>query len=169
MPDIAGAALKYDGAGYVFGGVPSHGIGSWDCSSFANWSIGNDCKMAIPGYPAGSYHGQNHGPVVLDWATWTGATTIHGSPERGDICVWAGLGAAGHMGIALDATTMISALNHIKGTLKTPIQGFGPRGVAVIFRRISGNSSAGLSLPTGCVPGAKTAATVAMLIGRARC
>lgn len=149
MPDIAGDALRYQGAGYVYGGVPADGIGNWDCSSFVNWVVGNDCGMAIPGFVAGSYHGQNHGPVVLDWATWTGASTVQ-SASRGSLCVWAGVGASGHIGIAISSNQMISALNHEQGTVVTPIQGYGPAGVALIYRNLSGNTGSGISLPTGC-------------------
>lgn len=151
MPDIASDALRYRGAGYVFGGVPDHGIGQWDCSSFVNWVVGNDLSMAIPGYSAGTYHGQAHGPVVLDWATWTGATTVPGPPTSGDLCVWPGAGAAGHIGIAISGTQMISALDTKDGTIVTPIVGYGPAGVALIYRAVSGNSSGGLSIPTGCL------------------
>jgi cell wall-associated NlpC family hydrolase len=153
LPDIAGAALRYVGAGYVFGGVPAHGVGQWDCSSFVNWVVGHDSSMAIPGYGAGAYNGQSHGPVVVDWATWSGASNVGGSPTRGDLCIWPGIGATGHIGIAVDATHMVSALNHIKGTVQTPIQGFGPLGVAVVFRSLTGNTGGSL---TGCgkvIPG----------------
>lgn len=153
MPDIAGDALRYVGAGYVFGGVPSRGIGQWDCSSFVNWVMGHDLKMAIPGYSPGSYNGQVHGPVVLDYATWSGASTHSGPPSRGDLCVWPGAGAGGHIGIATSGNQMVSALDHIDGTKVTGIQGFGPRGVAVIFRTVSGNSSAGVSAPGLGIPG----------------
>lgn len=152
MPDIAEDALRYQGAGYVFGGVPSHGIGQWDCSSFVNWVVGNDLGMSIPGFPAGTYKGQSHGPVVLDWATWSGAQTHSGPPGRGDLCVWPGAGAAGHIGIAISGTQMISALDHIDGTKVTGISGFGPKGVALIYRSVTGNSSSGgVSFPTGCL------------------
>lgn len=167
MPDIAGLALRYQGAGYVFGGVPDKGIGQWDCSSFVNWVVGNDAGMAIPGFAAGSYKGQNHGPVVLDWATWSGASTVKGPPSRGDLCVWPGVGATGHIGIALAGNQMISALNHIRGTVVTPIQGYGPVGVPVIYRAISGNSVGGASALTGCKPAVAT--TASMIVYAVRC
>ena len=140
----------------MFGGAPAGGIGHWDCSSFVNWVVGHDCSMAIPGYGAGAYNGDSHGTVVLDWAVWSGAATVKSSPSRGDLCVWAGVGASGHMGIALDATHMISALNHIRGTIQSPIAGYGPLGVPVIYRSVGGNtgSTASAAIP-GClmVPG----------------
>src|ERR1700734_2202521 len=99
-------ALKYQGAGYVFGGTPgASGVGPWDCSSFVNAVVGRDLAMAIPGYAAGDYHGQAHGPVVSEWASWDGATTLPTgqTPSAGDIVVYNGVGASGHMGIALGA------------------------------------------------------------------
>jgi cell wall-associated NlpC family hydrolase len=150
LPDIAGLALKYQGAGYVFGGSPASGIGNWDCSSFVNWVVGHDAGMAIPGYAAGTYTGSGHGPVVLDWATWSGATGTS-SPMRGDICVWAGVGASGHMGIFLAANQMISALNSAQGTIVSPIQGYGPSGIPIAYRALTGNTSGGVSI-TGCNP-----------------
>lgn len=153
MTGIAQDALKYAGHGYTFGGVPAHG--QWDCSSFVNMVVGMDLGMAIPGYNAGKYDGSTHGPVVMDWATWTGATTVS-SPQTDDLCIWAGFGALGHIGIATDTQHMISALNTHSGTVHTPIAGYGPMGVPVIYRRLvdkTGNasSSAGASLP-GCMP-----------------
>lgn len=153
MTGIAQDALKYVGHGYTFGGVPSNN--QWDCSSFVNMVVGMDLGMAIPGYNAGQYKGTTHGPVVMDWATWTGATTVS-SPQQDDLCIWAGFGALGHIGIATDPQHMVSALNTQYGTVQTPIAGNGPAGVPVIYRRLvdtSGNAStsAGASLP-GCMP-----------------
>jgi cell wall-associated NlpC family hydrolase len=153
MTGIAQDALKYAGHGYTFGGVPANG--QWDCSSFVNMVVGMDLGMAIPGYNAGKYDGKTHGPVVMDWATWTGATTVS-SPQQDDLCVWAGFGALGHIGIATDPQHMISALNTHSGTVHTPIAGYGPGSVPVIYRRLvdtAGNAStsAGVSLP-GCMP-----------------
>jgi len=149
---LAADAMKYNGARYVFGGAPANGIGNWDCSSFVNWCAGHDLGMAIPGMAAGTYTGKSHGPVVLDWATWTGASTIHGSPAQNDLCIWAGAGALGHMGIALSGDHMISAYDTAKGTIVTPIRGYGPPGAPLMFRRLTGGGGGGLSMPTGCVP-----------------
>lgn len=153
MTGIAQDALKYVGHGYSFGGAPAND--KWDCSSFVNKVVGMDLGMAIPGYNAGQYNGSSHGPVVMDWATWTGATTVS-SPQTDDLCIWAGFGALGHIGIATDTQHMISALNTHYGTVQTPISGNGPAGVPVIYRRLvdtAGNASttAGISLP-GCMP-----------------
>src|ERR1700749_518563 len=115
---IVSDALKYQGAGYVFGGAPGPSrAGPWDCSSFCNAVIGRDLDMAIPGYAAGDYHGQAHGPVVSPWAKWDGAVTLGSGqlPTAGDIVVWNGIGASGHMGIALGPNQMISALDTEEG------------------------------------------------------
>lgn len=142
---LAQDALRYKGAGYQFGGSPANGIGKWDCSSFLNWCAGHDLGMAIPGYAAGTYDGKSHGPVVVDWATWTGATTIP-SPSAGDLCVWPGIGPTGHIGIALGSGQMISALNTRDGTIQTPIQGYGPAGVPLIYRSINAGANSGTVL-----------------------
>ena len=154
---LAADAMQYAGKGYVFGGAPANGLGIWDCSSFVNWCWGHDLGGAIPGYSAGTYDGKSHGPAVINWATWSGAKTIHGPPQSSDLCIWAGIGALGHMGIATDGQHMISALNHIQGTIHTPIAGFGPAGVPVMYRRITGSATGGggSSLGSalgGCMP-----------------
>lgn len=154
MADIAALALRYVGTTYVYGGVPITGIGHWDCSSFVNWVVGHDAKQAIPGYAAGTYNGATHGPVVIDWATWSGATTTK-TPARGDLVIWPGIGATGHIGIYLASNSMVSALDTAQGTLQTPINGYGPAGVPHIYRSLSGNSSASSGTPvsvTGCNP-----------------
>lgn len=167
MPDIAGDALRYKGAGYTYGGAPAAGIGHWDCSSFISWVLGHDLKMAIPGIAAGAYTGTSHGPVVLDYASWNGASTTK-SPSRGDLVIWPGLGATGHIGIFLQDNQMISALNHAYGTAVTPIQGYGPAGVPNIYRTVSGNSSGGISVPSGCNIAALLGTSAIMLIRKAR-
>lgn len=159
--NLASDAAQYIGSGYSFGGAPAHGRGKWDCSSFVNWCAGNDLGMAIPGFAAGAYHGQVHGPVVLDWASWSGCTTIPVSAaQSGDLVIWPGLGAGGHMGIVTGTNEMISALNSSKGTIKSPIKGFGPIGIPPVYRHVNGSSTSTLasviSDPTGCaslIPG----------------
>lgn len=150
---IASDAQRYVGSGYQFGGAPANGTGSWDCSSFVNWVIGHDLGMAIPGNAAGTFTGKSHGPVVIDWATWTGCTTVPGPPQNSDLCIWAGIGALGHMGIATDASHMVSALNHAQGTIASPIAGYGPAGVPVMYRRVNASSGPGLSIGTGILSG----------------
>lgn len=119
---IAATALAYQGHAYQFGGAPGKDGGSpWDCSSFVNYVVGVKLGLAIPGYNAGAYDGSSHGPPTGTWGVWNGLTHIsRGDVQAGDIIVW-----LNHMGIALDNTTMISALNPDIGTKKTPIEGYG--------------------------------------------
>lgn len=131
MVSITAAALKYQGHGYVYG--------VWDCSSFVNRVLGQDLGMAIPGYAKGTYRGPPpHGPVVLDYATWTGATTVRGQPGPGDLVIWPGAGPNGHIGIVLGPNKMISALDPAMGTAVTPIAGYGPAGITPIYRTVTG-------------------------------
>jgi cell wall-associated NlpC family hydrolase len=129
---IADDALKYQGAGYVWGGAPGTGSGHWDCSSFANAVIGRDLGRAIPGYAAGAYHGQAHGPTTLQWLL-TGTRVPGGASAAaaGDLCVW-----QTHMGIATGGGNMISALNPSLGTKVTTIGGGAPRGEVLVVRRL---------------------------------
>jgi cell wall-associated NlpC family hydrolase len=140
--DIAQDALKYAGQRYTYGG-PADRPGDWDCSSFVSYVLGHDLGMVLPGggrYGSPAYPPHAHGPVVLSYAGWAGATTLPAgmAPAAGDLCVWAGAGPLGHIGIALDGTHMISALDTQYGTLVTPIAGNGPAGVTVQYRRING-------------------------------
>lgn len=115
---IANDALRYQGAGYIWGGAPAAGPGHWDCSSFANWVIGHDERRPIPGFRAGTYTGSVHGPTTVSWAAWNGAQTIpRGQARAGDLCIW----PLFHMGIAISGTQMISALNPSLGTAVTGI------------------------------------------------
>jgi len=143
---IATDALQYKGAGYVWGGAPAQGTGNWDCSSFANWVIGHDLNMAIPGYTAGSYTGQSHGPTTISWLAWTGCTTVGHSgsvAQPGDLAVW-----QTHMGIAIGNGQMISAENPQDGTQVSGIDGF-ITGEILFIRRLNAvvvsTSSSGLA------------------------
>jgi cell wall-associated NlpC family hydrolase len=132
---IANDALRYQGAGYRFGGNPAAGIGNWDCSSFVSWVLGHDLKMSVPMYPNGTYNGTAHGPTALQYLTWVGATSIaRSSAASGDLCCW-----ATHIGIMIASNQMISAYDAAKGTLITAIDGAGPTGEGpAIMRRING-------------------------------
>ena len=152
---IAADARRYQGRGYVYGGdanVP----GDWDCSSFVSWVLGHDLHLDLPGgrYGERGFPPNAHGPGVVDYARWAGATTVH-SPAAGDLCVWNGEGPNGHIGIAVSATQMVSALNAQVGTVLTPIQGYGPAGAPLTFRRVTGTvtssvaKAAGVKVPSG--------------------
>ena len=143
---IASDAMKYQGAGYVWGGAPARGVGDWDCSSFANWVCGHDLGLPIPGYPAGSYTGSSHGPVTGEWMVWGGLTTIghDGSvAQSGDLAVW-----QTHMGICLGPNSMISAQNPASGTQVSAINGFIPE-LLFIRRYAAAGAQGQKTAPTG--------------------
>lgn len=136
---IAADALRYRGAGYVFGGNASR-PGLWDCSSFVSYVLGHDLKLALPGGRWGS-PGEppgTHGPTVDSYAGWKGAVTVHAPGARGDLVCFVGAGANGHMGIVLGPDQMVSALDSASGTLVTPITGYGPPGAPIVYRRVLG-------------------------------
>lgn len=114
---IASDASKYIGqVPYKWGGANPHG---WDCSGFMNWVCGHDLSLDIPGLPRGTqFDGQTHGPDVAQWLAWSGVAHVTGPPQPGDLVCW---GPNGHMGVAVDATNMVSALNPAQGTQRTPI------------------------------------------------
>jgi cell wall-associated NlpC family hydrolase len=129
---IANDALNYQGHAYQYGGVPgSNGGNSWDCSSFVNWILNHDLMLPIPGYPGGQWNPSTHGPNTTSYLAW-GA--IHHVSRRnasaGDLCVW-----LTHMGIAINNSQMISALNPKLGTQVTGIETGGPSGEPLIIMR----------------------------------
>ena|SRR5690348_4156457 len=159
---IASAALKYAGAGYTYGGRADH-PGDWDCSSFVSYVLGHDLGMTLPGgkrYGDPGMPPNAHGPVVVDYASWSGATTLPSGtvPQAGDLAVWPGLGPVGHVGIAVSATEMVSALDHVDGTLVSKFQG--PAGATLEFRRVNGAGQ----LPPGVTAGATSGGSLAALL-----
>ena len=116
MPAITGAqiaadAQQYAGKGYVYGGNASS-PGRWDCSSFVSFVLGHDLGLPLPGggtWGSPGYPPNAHGPVVTDYASWAGAGTV-GTPQAGDLCCWVGAGTAGHIGIAISPTQMITGM-----------------------------------------------------------
>jgi cell wall-associated NlpC family hydrolase len=144
---IAATARRYDGAGYVYGGNAS-AVGDWDCSSFVSYVLGHDLGMGLPG---GVWGGPGmppavHGPVVLDYVQWSGATAVPGGQEAaGDLVCWPGVGAGGHIGIVQAVNVMVSALDTQYGTLESPIVGWGPTD-QFVFRRVNGT---GIMPPPG--------------------
>lgn len=154
---IAAAALRYRGAGYVYGG-PASTPGNWDCSSFVSYVLGHDLRLTLPGggkFGSPGYPPNAHGPVVTSYSSWTGAAAV-ASPQAGDLCCWVGGGPSGHIGIAISGTQMISALNPAQGTMVTAIMGTGPVGAPLVFRRVKGvpGGGPGLIVPgLGGLPG----------------
>lgn len=149
---IANDALRYNGAGYQYGGSPAMGVGKWDCSSFVSWVMGHDLKMSIPMYPNGTYTGNAHGPTAAQYLVWSGASSIaRNAASAGDLACW-----PTHIGIVVANNQMISAYDTAKGTLVTGIDGAGPGGEPMVIRRINGavgqggNSSLAAAGFTGC-------------------
>jgi hypothetical protein len=137
---IARDAIRWIGQPYHYGAPDPQfpaAPGNWDCSSFVSWVLGHDLRLSTPGGKWGSWPATEHGPVVVDYANWDGAITV-GTPIPGDLCCFVGVGASGHIGIAVSATEMVSALNPSRGTLRTPIAGYGPAGAPLIYRRVNG-------------------------------
>jgi cell wall-associated NlpC family hydrolase len=135
---IADAALRYKGETYVYGGTGAR-PGDWDCSSFVTYVLGHDLGMAVPGgtWASVTGRGTQHGPVVTSYATWGGAATIPaGQAAEGDLVLFVGLGTGGHMGIVLGPDKMVSALDTSQGTLVSPINGYGPAGAPIVYRRL---------------------------------
>jgi cell wall-associated NlpC family hydrolase len=115
---VANDVLQYVGkVRYTWGGAnPARG---WDCSGLCNWVIGHDLSLDIPGLPRGTrFDGSTHGPDVASWLAWPGAAHVAGPAQPGDLVAW---GPNAHMGIAISATDMVSALNPAQGTQRTPI------------------------------------------------
>ena len=156
---IAADALRYVGHSYQFGG--------WDCSGFANHVLGQDLGLTLPGGLRGYRGPPPHGPVVDDYANWGTAVS---APARGDLVLFLGAGAAGHMGIVLGPGQMVSALNQAQGTVVTPIRGYGPPGAPIVYRRATG-IPAGSQVPAGtpgpAQPNVLAAAGAAVLLAGA--
>jgi cell wall-associated NlpC family hydrolase len=156
---IAGAAMQYEGGRYRWGGGGPFPTPGGDCSGFVSWVLGHDLGMTLPGGLKG-FNGRSHGPVVLQYAAWSGAVKVKGTPQAGDLCIWAGPSAAGHIGIAISGTQMISALDQQQGVAISRIQGGGPPSPFMV-RRVKGSAAGGsLSLMAqqqqaaagGCLP-----------------
>lgn len=148
---IIGDALKYRGkVPYRFGGANPNG---WDCSGFVNYVLGHDLGLTLPG-GIKHFNGATHGPVVLSYVGWSGAVTVQ-APAAGDIVLWPGVGAGGHMGIAISGTTLLSALDPALGTNETPIMS--THSGKPVFRRVLGAGGGDISTVSdtlsGCLPG----------------
>ena len=170
---IAADALAYQGAGYVYGG-PAARPGDWDCSSFISYVLGHDLRAGLPGgkWGAPGFPPNAHGPVVESYASWPGAITVN-APARGDLVCFVGAGTSGHMGIVLGTDQMVSALDSSQGTLVTPINGYGPPGAPIVYRRVlgaaAGSAAAGLAAAAtgeqGLAPAAVALVLVAVMAG----
>jgi cell wall-associated NlpC family hydrolase len=159
---IARIARRYIGAGYVYGGNAST-VGVWDCSSFVSYVL-HQAGLSLPGGKWGDpgFPPNSHGPVVMSYVQWAGATTV-GMPQAGDLCCYAGEGANGHIGIAVSGTRMVSALNPADGTLETDI--FPPgAGQPLIYRRVNGLAGGVVAVASGQTTASHPPVVVAVVV-----
>lgn len=119
---IADAFLAYVGkVPYRWGGADPAG---WDCSGAATWVLHHDLGYDLP---------SNTHTVCLQFYGWSGAVKV-ASPQPGDLVVW-----PTHMGVAISATQMVSALNPSRGTVVTTFSDAVP-GSTPTFLRVTGRS-----------------------------
>lgn len=128
---VATAALKYAGAGYVYGGKADT-LGNWDCSSFVSKVLGQDLGLILPGggrFGDIGYPPHAHGPGSTAYMLY-GTGIDHSQVQAGDLVV-----SVEHIGIAISPTQMISAQQPSTGTRVGPFpEGF-PAGPPV-YRRV---------------------------------
>jgi cell wall-associated NlpC family hydrolase len=128
---VASDALKYQGAGYAWGGNASS-IGNWDCSSFVSYVLGHDLGLPLPGghWGAPGFPPHAHGPTTLNYMTY--GTGINLSDVKaGDLIV-----SVEHIGIAISSTQMISAQDKQSGTGIAGFPGGFPSGPP-LYRRVN--------------------------------
>lgn len=108
---IANDALKYKGAGYIYGGNASS-PGNWDCSSFVSYVLGHDLNMALPGGKWGDpgFPPHSHGPTTLQYLLFGQPINLN-QVQAGDLIV-----STEHIGIAISGSQMISAQDPRDGT-----------------------------------------------------
>jgi hypothetical protein len=117
---VAQNALSYVGAPYDWGGASP---GGWDCSGFVNYVLGHNFGITLPGGITG-FDGSSHGPVVSQYVLWTGGTRISTSAiQAGDLICYP---PDVHMGIAINATQLVSAEDPQNGTQVSSIGGWLP-------------------------------------------
>lgn len=132
-PQIAAAAMKYLGAGYVFGGRADR-VGNWDCSSFVSYVLGHDLGLPLPGGSWGQsgYPPHAHGPTASQYKLY-GTGINRQQLGAGDIVAW-----NTHVGIAVDGTKICSARTPAEGTGISTIDGTSKSiGESPVFRRVA--------------------------------
>jgi cell wall-associated NlpC family hydrolase len=148
---IANDALRYVGHPYLYGGAPGpDGANGWDCSSFANWVLGHDFGMQLPGESSAGYAGTSHGPTTLGYLAWSACTTISNKgsdAQAGDLLVW-----QTHMGFSLGGGQMVSALGAKWGTVQTTIPGGSPTGEILFVRRLKTSTTSTAPASGGIFP-----------------
>lgn len=128
---IAADALKYQGAGYQFGGradVP----GNWDCSSFVFYVLAHDLGLSVLGgsYGAPGFPPHAHGPTAVQFKMYGTAVSL---PAAGDIVAW-----NTHVGIAIDANRIVAARTPSEGTGISTISGTSKSiNETPVFRRVT--------------------------------
>lgn len=134
---IADDALKYNGAGYVWGGNASS-TGDWDCSSFVSYVLGHDLGLPLPGGHWGDpgFPPHAHGPTTVQYMLYGTGINLK-DVQAGDLIV-----SSVHMGIAISPSQMISAQDEQLGT---GLGGFpaGFPGGPPVYRRVSGGGGKG--------------------------
>lgn len=131
---IADDALKYKGAGYVWGGNASS-TGNWDCSSFVSYVLGHDLGLPLPGGHWGDpgFPPHAHGPTTVQYMLYGTGINLK-DVQAGDLIV-----STEHMGIAISPTQMISAQDPQLGTGTGTFPAGFPGGPPV-YRRVNGGS-----------------------------
>lgn len=130
---ISADALKYVGAGYVFGGNAS-AIGKWDCSSFVSYVLGHDLGLPLPGGKWGDpgFPPHAHGPTTLQYLVY-GSALNRSQVQAGDLVVW-----NTHMGIAISPSQIVAARTTATGTGLSTIDGVTAElGETPHFRRVA--------------------------------
>jgi cell wall-associated NlpC family hydrolase len=111
-PDIANAAMKYQGVPYVWGGQTPSG---WDCSGMVYWVLHHDLGIPMSRMISDQYR------------VWTKASNVpRANIGAGDLCCY-----TGHIGIAISNSQYISAQSPATGTkvgnidwsMTNPVQG----------------------------------------------
>jgi cell wall-associated NlpC family hydrolase len=150
---IASTAMRYQGAPYKWGGWLPTG---WDCSGFVGYVLGHDLGLGLPpGHTP--WNPDAHPAMSMQYKAWKAGSFKVKSPVAGDLCCW-----FSHVGIAISPTRMISALDPSQGTLVTPIQGYGPVGEPLSYRRVA-DVSAASPVAAGSAAGAGCVASLALL------
>lgn len=128
---IAAAALRYQGAGYQFGGKADV-VGNWDCSSFVFYVLAHDLGLSVLGgsWGAPGYPPRAHGPTAVQFKMYGTAVS---EPAAGDIVAW-----NTHVGIAIDNNRIVSARTPAEGTGISTISGTSKSiNETPVFRRVT--------------------------------
>ncbi len=112
---------------YLWGGATPAG---WDCSGSVTYVLHTRLGYDLP---------DNVHTVCLQFYGWKGAVKVS-APQAGDIVLW-----PTHMGIAVSATAMVSALNPRAGTAVTSFSDAVPGSAPTFLRLIQRSRDSGFS------------------------